>query len=130
LAYGGHLSSSGTGAVHADLADAELRHGRKRVARLMRAAGLAGKSPRRWQTTTIADSNAGQRPDLVRRDFSTDPADAPDRYNSCAATVHDLCHERMRPTHIYRGLPWRRRPKADWRKPGVGRWPEWAHRPC
>ena len=51
-------------------------HGRKRVARLMRAAGLAGKSPRRWRATTIADPNAGKRPDLVRRDFSTDPAAA------------------------------------------------------
>ncbi|MEU4245711.1 IS3 family transposase [Actinoplanes sp. NPDC026619] len=39
--------------VHGDLADAGLRHGRKRVARLMRVAGLAGKSPRRWRTTCI-----------------------------------------------------------------------------
>lgn len=57
--------------VHADLAGAGLRHGRKRVARPMRAAGLAGKSPRRWQSTTIPDPNAGTRPDLVDRDFST-----------------------------------------------------------
>ncbi|SDT80443.1 IS3 family transposase [Actinoplanes derwentensis] len=72
-----HAVSKGTyGAprVHADLAEDGLRHGRKRVARLMRAAGLAGKSPRRWRTTTIADPNAGQRPDLVGRDFTTDPA--------------------------------------------------------
>ena len=72
-----HAVSKGTyGAprVHADLADAGLRHGRKRVARLMRAAGLAGRSPRRWRTTTIADPAAGRRPDLVRRDFSTDAA--------------------------------------------------------
>jgi transposase InsO family protein len=72
-----HAVSKGTyGAprIHADLAAAGLRHGRKRVARLMRTAGLAGKSPRLWRTTTIADPNAGHRPDLVRRDFSTDPA--------------------------------------------------------
>jgi transposase InsO family protein len=72
-----HAVSKGTyGAprVHADLADTGMRHGRKRIARLMRAAGLAGKSPRRWRATTIADPNAGQRPDLIRRDFSTDPA--------------------------------------------------------
>lgn len=71
-----HAVSKGTyGAprIHADLAAGGLRHGRKRVARLMRAAGVAGKSPRRWRTTTIADPNAGTRPDLVRRDFSTDP---------------------------------------------------------
>lgn len=71
-----HAVSKGTyGAprIHADLAEAGLRHGRKRVARLMRVAGLAGKSPRRWRTTTIPDPNAGNRPDLVRRDFTTDP---------------------------------------------------------
>ncbi|SIN22399.1 IS3 family transposase [Micromonospora cremea] len=72
-----HAVSKGTyGAprIHADLADAGLRHGRKRVARLMRCAGLAGKSPRRWRTTTVPDPNAGRRPDLVNRDFGTDPA--------------------------------------------------------
>jgi transposase InsO family protein len=72
-----HAVSKGTyGAprVHADLADAGMRHGRKRVARLMRAAGLADKSPRRWRTTTIPDPNAGKRPDLVNRDFGTDLA--------------------------------------------------------
>ena len=72
-----HAVSKGTyGAprVHADLADAGLRHGRKRVARLMRVAGLAGKSPRRWRTTTIPDPNAGRRPDLVGRDFTVDAA--------------------------------------------------------
>ena len=72
-----HATSKGTyGAprVHADLADAGMRHGRKRVARLMRAAELAGKSPRRWRTTTIADPNAGERPDLIRRDFTVDAA--------------------------------------------------------
>jgi transposase InsO family protein len=72
-----HAVSKGTyGAprVHADLADAGLRHGRKRVARLMRFAGLAGKSPRRWRTTTVPDPNAGRRPDLVGRDFTVDAA--------------------------------------------------------
>ncbi|MFI6244564.1 hypothetical protein ACIBEF_32600 [Micromonospora sp. NPDC050795] len=39
----------------------------------MRAAELAGKSPRRWQTTTIPDPNASRHPDLVERDFTTDP---------------------------------------------------------
>jgi transposase InsO family protein len=72
-----HAVSKGTyGAprVHADLAEVGLRHGRKRIARLMRGAGLAGKSPRRWQTTTVTDPNAGRRPDLINRDFSTDAA--------------------------------------------------------
>ncbi|MFJ6200181.1 IS3 family transposase [Micromonospora sp. NPDC092111] len=72
-----HAMSKGTyGAprVHAELADAGLRHGRKRIARLMRGAGVCGKSPRRWQTTTIADPAAADRPDLVRREFTTDAA--------------------------------------------------------
>jgi transposase InsO family protein len=78
-----HAVSKGTyGAprVHAELTDAGLRHSRKRVARLMRAAGLAGKSPRRWRTTTIPDPNAGARPDLVRRDFTTDLAGVDTRW--------------------------------------------------
>jgi transposase InsO family protein len=72
-----HEQSKGTyGAprVHAELVDAGLRHGRKRVARLMRAAGLHGRCPRRWRATTIADPVASVRPDLVQRDFATDPA--------------------------------------------------------
>jgi len=78
-----HAVSKGTyGAprVHADLADAGLRHSRKRVARLMRAAGLAGKSPRRWRTTTIPDPDAGRRPDLVGRDFTVDAAELDTRW--------------------------------------------------
>jgi transposase InsO family protein len=60
--------------VHAELAAAGHRHGRKRVARLMRAAGLQGRCPRRWRTTTIPDPAATVRPDLVQRDFATDAA--------------------------------------------------------
>ncbi|RGC65523.1 Integrase core domain protein [Micromonospora sp. MW-13] len=78
-----HAVSRGTyGAprIHADLADAGMRHGRKRVARLMRAAELAGKSPRRWRATTIPDPTAGRRPDLVGRDFTTDPAAVDSRW--------------------------------------------------
>ncbi|KUL29485.1 IS3 family transposase [Actinoplanes awajinensis] len=70
-----HVVSKGTyGAprVHAELVDAGLRHGRKRVARLMRAVGIAGRCPRRWSNTTTPDPNAGKRPDLVGRDFAVD----------------------------------------------------------
>ncbi|MBM0226111.1 MULTISPECIES: IS3 family transposase [Micromonospora] len=72
-----HQVSKGTyGAprVHAELAARGHRHGRKRVARLMRAVGIRGKCPRRWRTTTVADPAAEARPDLVNRDFGTDPA--------------------------------------------------------
>jgi transposase InsO family protein len=72
-----HAASNGTyGAprIHAELADTGLRHSRKRIARRMRAAGIRGKSPRRWQVTTIADPNAAARPDLIGRDFTVDAA--------------------------------------------------------
>ena len=86
-----HAVSKGTyGAprVHAELAEVGLRHSRKRVARLMRAAGLAGKSPRRWRITTVADPNAGKRPDLVRGDFRTDPAAVDTRWCGAGSRRH------------------------------------------
>ncbi|MFI5843864.1 IS3 family transposase [Catenuloplanes sp. NPDC051500] len=72
-----HEASNGTyGAprIHAELTAAGLRHGRKRIARRMRAAGVRGRSPRRWKTTTIPDPHAGARPDPVDRDFAVDAA--------------------------------------------------------
>ncbi|MFF0151919.1 IS3 family transposase [Micromonospora sp. NPDC005203] len=60
--------------MHAELADAGLRHGRERIARLMVDAGVRGRNPRRWQTTTVADPAAADRVDLIRRDFTTHPA--------------------------------------------------------
>jgi transposase-like protein len=56
--------------IHAELRRAGRRHGRKRVARLMRAGNIRGRTPRRWKKTTIPDPAA--RADLIRRDFSTD----------------------------------------------------------
>jgi transposase InsO family protein len=58
--------------VHAVLARWGRHHGRKRVARLMRDAGLKGRAPKRWKKTTIADPAAAVRADLIRRDFTTD----------------------------------------------------------
>jgi transposase InsO family protein len=58
--------------IHAELTRRGQRHGRKRIARLMRAANLAGRAPKRWKKTTIADPAAASRRDLVRRDFSID----------------------------------------------------------
>ena len=70
-----HQESSGRyGAprIHAELARRGRRHGRKRIARLMRAAGIAGKTPKRWRKTTIAGPAAAARADQVRRDFTAD----------------------------------------------------------
>src|ERR1044071_5682863 len=56
--------------VHAELHAAGERHGRKRTARLMRAAGLVGASRRRsGPVTTRRDKQARPAPDLVDRDF-------------------------------------------------------------
>jgi transposase InsO family protein len=60
--------------IHAQLRRHGHRHGRKRIARLMRAAGLHGRTPRRFKRTTIADPAAAARADLVRRDFAVDAA--------------------------------------------------------
>jgi transposase InsO family protein len=58
--------------VHAELRRRGRRHSRKRVARLMRTAGVAGKAPRRWRKTTIPDPAAAARADRIRRDFTAD----------------------------------------------------------
>jgi putative transposase len=69
-----HVGSNGTYGVpriHAELADQGLRVGRKRVARLMRNADLAGVSRRRFVTTTVK-GDGRQAPDLVDRNFAAD----------------------------------------------------------
>jgi transposase InsO family protein len=58
--------------IHAELRHQGHRHGRKRVARLMRQAGIAGLAARRWKKTTIADPAAAARVDRIRRDFTAD----------------------------------------------------------
>src|SRR4051794_28326831 len=68
-----HISSHqtyGAPRVRAELRAAGERHGRKRIARLMRAAGLVGASRRRGgPITTRRDKQARPAPDLVERDF-------------------------------------------------------------
>ncbi|WP_406002445.1 DDE-type integrase/transposase/recombinase [Streptomyces sp. NBC_00829] len=44
----------------------------RRIARLMRAAGLQGRHRRRRHLTTVPDPRAAIRPDLVLRDFRPD----------------------------------------------------------
>ena len=57
--------------VHATLVAQGARHGRKRIARLMREAGLVGVSRRRGGVvTTRRDREARPAPDLVDRNFS------------------------------------------------------------
>jgi putative transposase len=57
--------------IHADLAARGIAVGRKRVARLMRVADLAGCCrQRRGVRTTVADPTATAAPNVIRRDFS------------------------------------------------------------
>ncbi|MEV6109367.1 IS3 family transposase [Streptomyces sp. NPDC051940] len=42
----------------------------KRVARLMRAAGISGRHLRKGKRTTIPDARAPKAPDLLQRDFT------------------------------------------------------------
>jgi putative transposase len=68
-----HRRSRGTyGAprIHRDLRAAGVRVGRKRVARLLKQAGLRGVSRRKWPVTTVRAEHARPAPDLVQRAFS------------------------------------------------------------
>ena len=56
--------------VHAELHAQGVRVGHKRVARLMRAAGLAGVSRRKHTVTTLRGRETHGIPDLVTRNFS------------------------------------------------------------
>lgn len=67
----------GSPMIHAELADDhDIRIGRKRVARLMRSAGLRGVTLRRFAITTTPDPKASRAIDLVERRFY---AEGPDR---------------------------------------------------
>ncbi len=73
----GSRETYGAPRIHAALRALGERHGRKRIARLMRGAGLVGASHRRGgPVTTRSDREARPAPDLVDRDFS---AEGPNR---------------------------------------------------
>jgi putative transposase len=80
-----HATSKGTYGsrrIHAELRlEYGIRVGKKRMERLMRAAGLAGEPKRRRARTTVRIPGVRVAPDLVARDFNPDGPDqtrAPD----------------------------------------------------
>ncbi|MFJ3819309.1 IS3 family transposase [Streptomyces sp. NPDC090056] len=58
--------------IHAALKREGADCGSRRVARLIRQAGLTGRHRRRRHRTTIPDPHAATRPDLLLRDFRSD----------------------------------------------------------
>jgi putative transposase len=71
-----HKESEGTYGsprVHQILRRQGAGCGKRRVARLMRAAGLEGRRKKRWRVTTIADPAAQAARDLIGRDFAPRP---------------------------------------------------------
>ena len=74
--------------VHAELADHGRRHGRKRIARLMRCAGCRGRAPKRWRTTTVPDPPVALPADLIGRDFATATASLNARWCGDITCIH------------------------------------------
>jgi putative transposase len=63
----------GTRRIHAELRlEHGIRIGRKRVERLMKAAGISGLLPRKRRRTTVRLPGVRVAPDLVERDFRPD----------------------------------------------------------
>ncbi len=66
----------GAPSIHAELADDHDTYvGKKRVARLMRAAGIKGLAPVKFVTTTIADPDSDRALDKVDRQFTASGPD-------------------------------------------------------
>jgi len=73
--HDGSRGTYGSPRVHAALQAEGIRVGKKRVARLMKEAGLRGESRRKRPSTTIQEEGARPVPDLVERDFSASGPD-------------------------------------------------------
>jgi putative transposase len=71
--HGESKGTYGSPRVHQVLRRQDVSCGKRRVARLMRAAGLEGRRKKRWRTTTIADPAAERARDLIQRDFAPRP---------------------------------------------------------
>ena len=69
--HGYSKGTYGAPRIHAELVLGQGMHvARKRVARLMRAAGLRGVQKRRFVRTTVSDPSERWAPDLVERNFT------------------------------------------------------------
>ena len=73
--HDGSKQTYGAPRVHKELTEEGVRISRKRVARLMKKAGLVGVSRRRGFCTTRRDRDARPAPDLVSRQFTASRPD-------------------------------------------------------
>ena len=71
----GSRCTYGSPRIHKDLIAAGHELGRKRVARLMKAAGIRGKSKRKFKTTTNSKHKRPKADNLVKQNFSTPAPD-------------------------------------------------------
>ena len=69
----------GSPRTHRDLKALGFRCGEKRVARVMREAGIRAKSPRRFRVTTQSQHYEPVAPNLLDRQFSIETHPSPDR---------------------------------------------------
>ncbi|WP_432485276.1 DDE-type integrase/transposase/recombinase [Kineococcus esterisolvens] len=60
--------------MHTELAATSRARSRKRIARLMAAAGLRWREPKRWKITTVPDPAATTATDAIMRDFCVNAA--------------------------------------------------------
>jgi putative transposase len=74
-AHAASRETYGSPRIHRELREGGVRVGRKRIARLMRAAGIVGVSRRRWIVTTVRDPTRPAVPDLVQRKFTVQGPD-------------------------------------------------------
>jgi putative transposase len=74
-AHAAGRGNPGVRRIRADLAASGHRVSHKRVFRLMKAAGLAGRHPRAWKKTTVHGEQPVNAPDRIGRDFTAAHAD-------------------------------------------------------
>ena len=74
-AYERLRGNPGVRRMHAELRTLGHRLSRKRVWRLMHAAGLQGRHPRAWKRTTVPGDRPVPAPDLLGRDFTAQRPD-------------------------------------------------------
>jgi len=74
-AYKRLRGNPGVRRMHAELRTLGHRLSRKRVWRLMQAAGLQGRHPRAWKRTTVPGDRPVPAPDLLGRNFTAERPD-------------------------------------------------------